>query len=145
MGLTLRLTGCGVWLHPLFIGCCAWGLPQGTGFALLDYGACQDHPFGLPLVELIGWCSVVVWSWPPGPSSGPVRLSFFAGQGQLLPMTCLGLSGRNYKMICDWSLTVLDLEVHGRGQAGKWDWPLLVLGLMQLKGPQGLPSPAIYP
>ena len=42
---------------------------------------------------------------------GPLGRGSGADQVQLLPVI---YPGRSYKVICSWSLLVLDLEVHGR-------------------------------
>ena len=52
---------------------CLWGLATSTAheteqnsFAPVGFGAWPDYPLGVPLVKLIGWCSVVVWSQSQG-------------------------------------------------------------------------------
>lgn len=76
--------------------------------------ACQDHPFGVVILLLICWCSVVVQSRSLGVLVlRPLARSSCAGQDQPLPVTGPGLLCRSYTVICSWTLSVLDLEVVG--------------------------------
>lgn len=44
----------------------------------------------------------------------PLERGSSAGEGQPLPVTDPGLTGRSYEAICGWSLSMLDLKAGGR-------------------------------
>lgn len=60
---------------------------------------------------------------------GLLRRGSHIGQDQPLPVTSPGLPSRSYKAIRDWSLLVLDLELHERGHAANRGQLLPILGL----------------
>lgn len=56
-----------------------------------------------------------------------------AGQGQELPVFCLGLPVRNYKVPLSWSLLVLDVETCGTGYTVNRGRLPMMLVLKQLR------------
>lgn len=108
------LTGCKDWLWPKCRSCCTGtdpmekNLPQ---WALVSSG--------VPLVGLIGRCFFMFWIWPPGVLFlMPLGRGSCVGQGQPLHVTDMGLYGRSYKAISDYSWPVLELEPCRRSHTG---------------------------
>lgn len=88
----------------------------------------------------IKWCSVV-WSWSLGwLALGCLWKGSSAGKVQQLSVTGLWISGRSYKANNGWYLSVLELEVCGRGISVNQSPLPIVLGLG--KNTQGTSRPA---
>lgn len=79
----------------------------------------------------------------------PLGRGSHAGQGQMFPVTGLGLFNRSYKVIRDCLLPALVLEVHRRWYPANRGWLSPVLSLDQLSKRLckllGLLPPASYP
>lgn len=100
VGLTIRLTGCGVRPHPHLMGCCARCLHHWVGFIPVPLVPIKTSFVCVPLMELIGWCCAVLWSQPSSMLVlGPLGRVFGADPGHLLPVTSQGLHGSTYEVI----------------------------------------------
>ena len=127
VGWFLRMIVCEDWPWIEERSCCAGSDPMEKDSLWQWSGAC---PVGVLFVEVFGWSSGIVWSWPPGVLVlGPLEMSFDAGQCQLLPVLCLGPLGMSYKVICRWLPLVLVLDVSERDYAANWGQLPLVPGL----------------
>ena len=63
---TPRLMACEDWLWLHLGNCCVDTEPKEQDFLQWGYGAWGAQPLSVSFVEVFGWCSGVVWSWPPG-------------------------------------------------------------------------------
>ena len=79
-------------------------------------------PLSVSLVEVVGLVSTLLWNEAIHQVQYLWNLTGTIGQGQPLPVPCLGPPGVSY---CRW----LDLEVSGRRQATNQGQLLLVPGL----------------
>ena len=83
-------------------------------FASMGSNACWDLPLDVPLVELIGSCSDVFWSWPLCVLVvWPLRRNCGPGQCHTLPGTGSGKPGLKYKMMNSLWVALLVLIVYG--------------------------------
>ena len=91
-------------------------------------------PLSVSLVEVVGLVSTLLWNEAIHQVQYLWNLTGTIGQGQPLPMCCLGPPNMSYKVIFRWLLFVLGLVVPRRGQAVNQGQLLLVPGLGLLSG-----------